>query len=251
MNQLNLFWETWIDVVDYEGFYQVNGRGDVKSLNYMKTGKEKILRSGKTKYGYMNVTLSKNGNTKTHQVHRLVYKSFYGNIPDGMVIDHIDGNKLNNSVENLRCVTPKEHCNNPITLERNASKNRNQAKDPEWLRKTTEAARKRAKDPEWMRKNSEGIKKRSQNSVWRKNQSEAMRKLAQDPEWRRKNAETTKKACSKPVNQYTQDGEFVNTWPSVAEVERELGFARSNISTCCLGKYKQAYGFIWKYKEVG
>ena len=36
-------------------------------------------------------------------------------------------------------------------------------------------------------------------------------------------------------------------YPSTSEVERQLGFAHSNISQCCNGKYKQAYGFHWKY----
>lgn len=52
---------------------------------------------------------------------------------------------------------------------------------------------------------------------------------------------------SKTVFQYTLDGEFVKEFPSVAEVERQLGYNNSNISECCLGKRKTAYGYIWKY----
>ena len=54
---------------------------------------------------------------------------------------------------------------------------------------------------------------------------------------------------SKPVLQYDQDGNFIKEWPSANEVERQLGFGNGNISACCLGKYKQAYGYIWHYKK--
>lgn len=47
--------------------------------------------------------------------------------------------------------------------------------------------------------------------------------------------------------QYTLDGVFIKQYNSLSEAEKENGFKRSNISACCLGKCKQAYGFIWKY----
>ena len=55
---------------------------------------------------------------------------------------------------------------------------------------------------------------------------------------------------SKPVYQYTLDGEFVKEYSSVSEVERQLGYANQNISCCCLGKYKTAYSFIWRYNKM-
>ena len=54
--------------------------------------------------------------------------------------------------------------------------------------------------------------------------------------------------CSKTVFQYTKTGEFVKKWKSTHDVERNLGYDQGHISACCLGKYKSAYGFIWKYK---
>ena len=50
------------------------------------------------------------------KVHRLVYMTFVGDIPQGYQIDHIDGDASNNNLENLRCVTPKENSNNPNTV---------------------------------------------------------------------------------------------------------------------------------------
>ena len=55
------------------------------------------------------------------------------------------------------------------------------------------------------------------------------------------------KSNSKPLGQYTRDGDLVKVWPSTIEVQRQTGFSRGNISLAANGKYKQAYGFIWKY----
>ena len=55
------------------------------------------------------------------------------------------------------------------------------------------------------------------------------------------------KALSKPVGQYTSDGELVKIWPSVIEVQRQTGFSQGHICKAANGKCKQAYGFIWKY----
>lgn len=53
---------------------------------------------------------------------------------------------------------------------------------------------------------------------------------------------------SKPVLQFTKDGEFIQEWKSGHDVERNLGYNQRNISSCCLGKIKSAYGYVWKYK---
>ena len=54
---------------------------------------------------------------------------------------------------------------------------------------------------------------------------------------------------SKCVCQYSLDGEFIKEWPSLAEIERQLGFAKANISACCKNKYgaKTRYGYIWRF----
>jgi len=57
------------------------------------------------------------------------------------------------------------------------------------------------------------------------------------------------KAQSKAVGQYTKDGELVKVWQSTHEVERQLGFAQGNITRAANGKYKTAYGYVWKYVE--
>ena len=54
---------------------------------------------------------------------------------------------------------------------------------------------------------------------------------------------------SKPVLQYTKSGEFVKEWKSATYVQRTIGYFQNYISYCCNGKYKSAYGYIWKYKD--
>ena len=61
--------------------------------------------------------------------------------------------------------------------------------------------------------------------------------------------ERVAKAQSKPVLQFTLDGEFVREWPSIHECGRN-GFDFRNVSACCRGRIKSAYGYIWKYKET-
>ena len=55
--------------------------------------------------------------------------------------------------------------------------------------------------------------------------------------------------CSKPVLQYDLQDILIKEYQSVIQVERETGFANGNIVNCCKGRYKQAYGYKWKYKE--
>ena len=54
---------------------------------------------------------------------------------------------------------------------------------------------------------------------------------------------------SKAVLQFTLDNIFVKEYPSTMQVARELGFSCGNIVNCCKGRYKTAYGYIWRYKE--
>ena len=57
------------------------------------------------------------------------------------------------------------------------------------------------------------------------------------------------KAKSKPVGQYTRDGNLIKVWQSATEVQRQLGFAQGAICKVARGKQKTAYGYVWKYVE--
>jgi SpoVK/Ycf46/Vps4 family AAA+-type ATPase len=67
-------------------------------------------------HGYLAVNCKKNNKWKLQRVHRIIYETFKGKIPDGYEIDHINTIKTDNRLENLRCVTHKENNNNPLTI---------------------------------------------------------------------------------------------------------------------------------------
>ena len=94
--------EVWKDIKDYEGLYQISNWGRVKNLNYRHTGKERLFKTSKDKDGYLKVALSKNRKKKHFSVHRLVAEAFLPNPENKPTVDHIDRNKLNNFVGNLR-----------------------------------------------------------------------------------------------------------------------------------------------------
>ena len=97
--------EIWKDITGYSGIYQVSNTGKVKSL-HARWGKEgKILKPPKNTSGYEQVYLCSNGGVKAKYVHHLVCEVFIGPRLDRMEIDHIDRNKTNNCVNNLRYVT--------------------------------------------------------------------------------------------------------------------------------------------------
>lgn len=111
--------EEWKTIDDYPN-YQVSNMGNVKSLNYNHTGKEKILKQCKNSKGYLNVTLVNKDGKKNYLVHRLVATAFILNSKPKFKkqIDHINTDRTDNRVENLRWVTALENSNNPITLEK-------------------------------------------------------------------------------------------------------------------------------------
>lgn len=98
--------EIWVDIEGYGGFYQISNKTRVKSFY---KGKIRILRQGFNTNGYPTVSLHKNGKAKTYTVHRLVAKAFIPNPENKPKIDHIDTNRSNASVENLRWVTSSEN----------------------------------------------------------------------------------------------------------------------------------------------
>lgn len=85
--------------------YMINSVGEVYSMKY---GKVKQLKTPVTRSGYQVVSLCTD-NVKCYTVQRLMWECFHGPVPDDMDIDHIDGNKLNNSLDNLRLVSKSEN----------------------------------------------------------------------------------------------------------------------------------------------
>lgn len=109
--------ETFKDIPGYEGLYQVSNKGNVRSLDRLRSNgrklKGKTLRGGSSK-GYSQVGLTKEGRTKKIKVHLLVAAAFIGPRPEGLVCDHIDEVKTNNDISNLRYITQRENISRSI-----------------------------------------------------------------------------------------------------------------------------------------
>lgn len=76
------------------------------------------------KAGYFQVKINNGGKAKAEYVHRLVWKAFRGEIPEGYEIDHEDNNKSNNSLDNLNLKTRKDNMNKMLSKAKRDDKGR-------------------------------------------------------------------------------------------------------------------------------
>ena len=96
--------EIWKDIPNYEGHYQASNLGRVKSF---KLGKERILKPRLDRHGYYHVVFSKSGKVKKNKIHRIVMLAFVGE--SDLQVNHINGIKTDNRLENLEYCTPSEN----------------------------------------------------------------------------------------------------------------------------------------------
>lgn len=109
--------EVWSKIKDYEGIYEISTFGRIKSLSRLKKGventsyltKEKILKNVFDKDGYCLINLYKNNKSKTFKIHRLVALHFIENTLNKEQVNHINGIKTDNRIENLEWCTHSEN----------------------------------------------------------------------------------------------------------------------------------------------
>lgn len=109
----------WRAIPGYEGLYECSENGAIYSLITKRVMKPS--KSGR----YLHICLCKEGNRKTHSIHRLVSTTFLGECPLGLQINHKDGDRMNNNYTNLEYITPKRNTEHAIEigLRNNAGEN--------------------------------------------------------------------------------------------------------------------------------
>ncbi len=116
--------ETWKPIKNYEGYYEASNLGNIRSVSrniVFKNGKKSYFQQGRVlkqslgrNKNYLIVGLSKNGTTKTKDVHRIIAETFC-NGEKTLDVDHIDGVKTNNKKDNLRFLTTSQNLRNHHT----------------------------------------------------------------------------------------------------------------------------------------
>lgn len=197
-----------------------------------------------SKNGYLSYNLTlPDGTKKRYYAHRLVAETFLENIENKPQVNHIDGNKLNNNVDNLEWVTQKENQQHAIEKELRSFQHvfcfDKDKKLVAEYKSVTEAAK------------AVGI---SVSLIFQELQKE-VKSLTGSFYWSRENKiEKTKNykntGKAKEVNQYDLNGKYIMTYPSTGTAARALGLkSGSHIGECCRGKIKTYKNFIWRYSE--
>lgn len=114
--------EIWKPIKGYEGIYEISNFGKVKSIRYFNHvnnkiySREKMLKLSLNEKGYFRVGLYKSGKEIKFKVHRLVAENFIPNPNKYNEVNHIDGNKQNNCVDNLEWCTHSHNIKEAVKL---------------------------------------------------------------------------------------------------------------------------------------
>lgn len=259
----NLEGEVWKPVVGYEGLYDVSNLGRVKSFNRNGNNRNTdLIRIQRiNQFGYLAFSLTKNNKKKLFQSHRLVAISFIENTENKSQVNHKNGIKTDNSVENLEWNTPSENClhsyyvlNNKSGVikaqkkayEVNTIFKENEIKEVLLKRANGLSAIEIAKEYNVHRLTISGLIKKNKTKFDIKIPENLPRVFHQTKEERHKQSLKIGEKRGKAVLLYDINNNFIKKFNSKRDLSREYNLDRKCINMCCKGLVKQHKGFIIK-----
>lgn len=202
----------WKEIRGYED-YEISNTGLVRRGC-------KILNPSNNSKGYLRVGLSKNGKTTCLYIHRLVAIAFLDKDDDKDIVDHINGIRGDNRVENLRWCTIQENLTFPL-----AKENRSRSQINVW------------RNDEYRKRMCAIAKEVRSNKEYRENMSRLKKDFYK----------THKPYNITPICRYSDDLILEKEYDTISEVAND-GYDPSFVCKVCRGKKSKAYGKIWKYK---
>ena len=113
MKKMNTQTEQWEPIADSKGIYYISNQGNAKSYKFCN---ERFLKPSLATTGYFVIGICTNGKKKNFPIHRLVAQTFIPNPQNKPQVNHRDGNKLNNNIDNLEWVTAKENSKHALDM---------------------------------------------------------------------------------------------------------------------------------------
>lgn len=246
--------EIWKDIEGYEGRYKVSNLGNVKGMLFHGRSHEHSIKPVLHHTGYLIVQLSKHP-PKSSVVHRLVAKAFIPPVAGKPCVNHIDGNKTNNRVDNLEWVTYAENTKhaiqaglmNPRETPKRFGKDNPTSKtvlqydaNGNFIKKwdsQSEAARFYSAKPSTLSNCIDKPTKLFNGFMW----------ISCDGEIQESIPPSKSRFRPVKVKQLTMDGTLINVWDSVQLAAKELDLTTKGIKDCCAGRQKSHGGYIWEF----
>lgn len=222
-----------ISVENQKTNYEINEFGIVRNI---KTQKELKPLLGSN--GYYKYCLYVNKQAKYCSAHKIVALYFVPNKNNQEIVNHIDGNKLNNFYKNLEWCSYQDNANHAWKEGLNSSKNMDKAVlqydlQNNFIQKYKSCAEAtRITNIKHIHDAAKGTRLSAGGFIWKfENPKEPLK-------------ETGKK---KKVAQYSLDNTFIAEYESISEAHRVTKINRKGINDCCNGKLKTSGKFIWKF----
>ena len=243
--------EIWKDIEGYEGKYKISNFGNVYSCYINRN-----LKHSKTQDGYPYVILKANGKQKIKLIHRLVAIHFIPNPNNLPIINHIDEDKSNYSIDNL------EWCDNSYNVTYNDASKKAAKKNSKYVYAYNEnaelvheyySAREAARQLNYSNGCISACCNHNihtyKNLVWSNTKLSKKEILDRFKQRKNRNPTARGKTAQKAVVKLDLDFNYICEYPSTQEAGRQMNCSASLIGGVCRGEHKQTHGYIFRYKD--